>query len=108
MRPGAGREHEQPPPQVQPQRQQHGTVQSRNERPFYRTCSACQAKNARKMTSYAFSDNAVQRMRFLAFVQACALNTWVHLQSAATSGKSDVQRSIAGLTGLWPEASSGA
>jgi hypothetical protein len=65
-------------------------------------------KNATKMTNYAFSDNAVQRIYFLVIFQAWALNTRGHLQSAATDGNREAQRSSAGLTRLWPEASSGA
>jgi hypothetical protein len=61
-----------------------------------------------KMTDYAFFDNAVQYRRFLAIFQACALNTRVHLQGAATGGHREAQRASAGLTSLWPEASSGA
>jgi hypothetical protein len=71
-------------------------------------CAACQTKNAMKMTGYAFSDNAVQYRRLLVIFQACALNTRVHLQSAAPDGNREAQRPRAGLTGLWPEASSGA
>jgi len=46
------------------------------------------------MTDYAFFGNAVQRMCFSTILQACALNTRVHLQSAAPDGNSDAQRSL--------------
>jgi hypothetical protein len=108
MQPGAGREHGQPPPQEHPQRQPHGAGQSRNARPSYRRCSACQAKNRMEMTGHAFSDNAVRYRRLLAIVQAHALNTRVHLRSAAPDGHREAQRPRAGLTGLRFEASSGA
>jgi hypothetical protein len=65
-------------------------------------------KHATHMTTYAFSDHAVRHRRLLAILQACALNTRGHLQSAATDGNREAQRSSAGLTCLWPDASSGA
>ena len=61
-----------------------------------------------KMTDYAFFDNAVQRRYVLPILQVGALNTRGHLQSAATDGNREAQRPSAGLTCLWPEASSGA
>src|SRR5919109_5281509 len=108
MRPGAGRKHGQPPPQEQPQQQPHGTGPSRNARLLYRTCAACQAKNVTKTTDYAFSDNAVQCRYVLAIFPVGALNTRGHLQGAATDGHREAQRSSAGLTCRWPEASAGA
>ena len=71
----------------------NGAVQERT--PTYRTCSACQAKCT--TAYYAFSNNAVQYRLVLAILQACALNTRVHLQSAATDGNREAQGSIAGL-----------
>jgi len=38
------------------------------------------------MTNYAFSDNAVQRIRFLAILQEFALKTRVNFHIAATYG----------------------
>jgi hypothetical protein len=59
---------------------------------LYLTCSACQAKNATKMTNYAFSDNLMQRRRLLAILQEFALNTRVHLQRATTYVNFDTGR----------------
>jgi hypothetical protein len=60
------------------------------------------------MAVYEFFDNAVQRRYVLPIFQACAITTRGHLQSAATYGHREAQRASAGLTRLWPEASSGA
>ena len=56
------------------------------------------SKKCTKTAYYAFSNNAVQYRLVLAILQACALNTRVHLQSAATDGNREAQGSIAGLT----------